>query len=391
MKNRNLLILIYINWTNQMLRYTTHMKTPILITILISLFQLSVYTACSQDPPKTGFQNQQLHDLLVKTVADEKIPGMIAAIVDSNGIITVESAGVRKIGASELITVDDLFHLGSCTKAMTSTLLATLIAEGKIGWETTILDIFPEISDKIHPDYQTVTLHQLVTHRAGIPANAKDWWAFKNLEIKERRLAILKENLKDPSPFKPGEYHYSNMGYLIAGSMAERITGIPWETLIETRLFEPLGMTSAGFGPPGTKNRVDQPWGHIQSNGKWNPLQEDNAEALGPAGRVHCSMEDWAKFIALFIKQENNPVLERSEVDRLIDPIGNYACGWGVAQREWAHGITLTHSGSNTMWLVTVWIAPEINRAFIVGTNSSNEKSAAICDKMIGNLIEINK
>jgi CubicO group peptidase (beta-lactamase class C family) len=350
--------------------------------LLLLLITLTIVPAAGQKS-----ENQAIHDLLVETISVNKIPGMIAAVGDSNGIRSIACAGIRKTGAPETIHTDDHFHLGSCTKAMTAALLATLVARGEIKWETTIIDGFPELKEVIHADYHSVTLHQLLTHRSGVPANAANWWAFADQEIMERRVTILKENLKKPSQNKAGNFNYSNLGYMIAGSMAERITGKSWEDLIKERLFEPLGMSSAGFGPPGTRNQVDQPWGHGKSIGKWHATQIDNAEALGPAGRVHCTLEDWMKFISLFLKQGDNPILERNQLDKLIDPVGEYACGWGVTQRDWAKGFALTHNGSNNSWLVTIWVAPEINRAYIVGTNSFDENTAGVCDKVIGKLI----
>ena len=61
---------------------------------------------------------------------------------------------------------------------------------------------------------------------------------------------------------RPGTSIYSNVGYALAGLMAEQVTGHSWEDLMRKRVFEPLGMLSAGFGPPGHAGRVDQPWGH---------------------------------------------------------------------------------------------------------------------------------
>ena len=89
---------------------------------------------------------------------------------------------------------------------------------------------------------------------------------------------------------------YSNQGYAIVGAMLEKLTGTPWETLITERLFKPLHMDSAGFGPPGTIGGMDQPWGHIRKLAITVPLQADNPPAIAPAGRVHCSLDDLARF-----------------------------------------------------------------------------------------------
>lgn len=333
----------------------------------------------------------KIREALTDIVTREKLPGMIAAITNADGLIAIGSAGVRKVGSNEAVTENDLFHIGSCTKAMTSTLLARFVDEGVITWETTLIEIFPEYRRKIHPDYHQITLWQLVTHRAGLPANAKDWWNHRNKKLIARRQFIMLENLKEAPTGKPGQFLYSNLGYMIAGCMAEKLSKTSWEVLMKDYLFDPLDMKSAGFGPPGKRNQIDQPWGHAKKNGQWQAKQFDNAETLGPAGRVHCTLEDWAKFIALQLPAKKTPILNRKSLDHLIEPDGDYAAGWLVAQRSWAKGTTLSHSGSNMMWYTLVWVAPELNRAFIVATNSKDDKSAAVCDKMIGKLIAIDK
>jgi len=198
-----------------------------------------------------------------------------------------------------------------------------------------------------------------------------------------------KGNLKNAPTTKPAEYQYSNLGYMIAGSMAERVTGESWESLMQKRLFEPLGMKSAGFGPPGTHGRTDEPLGHVKSDGKWVPKYHDNAEALGPAGRVHCSLQDWARFAALQLPASEPKILDRKILNELLNPTGRYAAGWNIAQRPWAKGMALNHGGSNTMWFAIVWVAPKLNRTFIAVTNSADDKSAGICDKTISQLIRI--
>ncbi|NJO03370.1 MAG: serine hydrolase [Bacteroidia bacterium] len=345
----------------------------------------------ARDTKDPAQQDKLIQDILQEITTREKLPGMTAAITDNTGLIAQASVGLRKVAASEALTNQDLIHLGSCTKAMTSAMLAILVADGVLSWETTLSDAFPELKDRIHSNYLPVTLWQLVTHRAGILANAQNWGAYSNKPLIERRLLILEENLKDASGLKAGEFLYSNLGYMVAASLAERLTGKSWETLMQERLFNPLGMTSAGFGPPNTRNQADQPWGHIKNEGKWQPTQYDNPEALGPAGTVHCNLADWAKFLALQLPNPSISLLDAQQTKKLAEPSANYAGGWGVVERGWAKGITLSHSGSNTTWYVTVWVAPQLNRAFIVATNSCDDHSGKVCDEMIGKLVEVDQ
>jgi CubicO group peptidase (beta-lactamase class C family) len=347
------------------------------------LFSQIAYGQTKPDPKKS----EAIRRALSEIVAAEKAPGMIAAIISSRGVVAIGAAGVRKAGFDAAMTSHDLVHLGSCTKAMTGAMIATLVAEGKLGWDMKLTEAIPELKKSIHPDYQSVTLWQLLTHRAGIPNNPEDWGAHKEKEIKERRLALLKEKLARPAMLARGEFNYSNFGYMIVACMAEKITGSSWEALMKKRLFDPLGMSSAGFGEPDANESIAQPWGHGGSGGKWLPSRSYDAEAIGPAGEIHCSVEDWAKFLALQL-EGRNPILERAYLNKLIEPVGFYAGGWGIIDElGWAKGKALTHNGSNGIWYATVLVAPGIDRAFVVVTNSRDFISTGdVCNKMMAKL-----
>ena len=133
-----------------------------------------------------------------------------------------------------------------------------------LSWDSTIKQVLPELSKKIHTDYHDVTLSQLAMHYGGLPANARNWWLNGGDDITQRRELIAADSLATAPKHKPGtKYLYSNLGYMIAGLMAARTTGKSWEQLVREEVFEPLNLKSAGFGPPGTKGGVDQPWGHV--------------------------------------------------------------------------------------------------------------------------------
>ena len=358
-------------------------------SFFVILLIVGFISSCSKDEFP---QYEDIHELVTETVSREHIPGMIAAIIDSSGILQIESSGVRKMRSSEAITHADHFHLGSCGKAMTSVLMAILIADNKLQWETTFIEVFPELKDTILPDYEHITLHQLLTHRAGIESNPPDQLAVHDdPDIRERRYLYMKDILKEPSSINVGDFNYSNLGYLIAGVMAERVIKKSWEELMVEIIFEPLGMNSAGFGPPGTTGLVDQPWGHRKVDNVWQPSQSDNPEEIGPAGTVHCSVEDWVRFLTLFLKRDDTVILERGQIEKLIEPLGDYACGWLVEQRDWSNGPALFHNGSNAMWYVSVWVAPEINRAFIVGTNSFDYHTTEIMEGAMRSLISLDQ
>src|SRR5437660_4900373 len=94
--------------------------------------------------------------------------GMVADVLRGERIIAQGVAGVRKRGTAERITLDNQFHLGSCAKAMTATLVAMLVEEGKLNWTTTLSELFADTVKPMHPAWEKVTLRQVLAHRAGL-------------------------------------------------------------------------------------------------------------------------------------------------------------------------------------------------------------------------------
>ena len=367
----------------------------ILLVILVIIFRNSNKAVYAQTKPGSEMYDM-INEELTKIISEGKAPGMIAAIISSDGIIDIAAAGVRKAGTSVAMTDKDLVHLGSCGKAMTSTMITTLVAEGKMSWDMKLTEAIPELKNNIHPDLQNTTLWQLLTHRAGLPKNPIDWSAHADKNIIDRRFSILKDNIILAPAYTDGEFHYSNFGYVVAACMAEHITGLSWEVLMRERLFEPLGMTTAGFGDPVKNKSIDQPWGHNKSwiGNKWKPSRSYYGEAISPAGRVHCSVEDWAKFISLQLPGENT-ILDRTLLNKLIEPVGIYAGGWVVAQQAeqpWAKGIVLIHAGSNEIWYASVLVAPNLDRAYVVVTNSCDfGVTEGVCVEMTNKMVRMDQ
>ncbi len=107
--------------------------------------------------------------------ADLRFPGMVAGLIRRGELAGIAADGVRRVGFPDRVEVTDRFHLGSNTKAMTATWVGMAIDAGKLGWDSTLAGVFPDLASRIHPDYRRVTVDQLLSHRAGLPANIA-WW-----------------------------------------------------------------------------------------------------------------------------------------------------------------------------------------------------------------------
>ena len=381
----------------------TEPMTPGRITIsLLSIALLLASTAHAQ-PPRS--RSRDLAPILEPIRKKYDIPALAAAVIIDGKTATWGATGFRRYGTDVKVTANDQFHIGSCTKAMTATLVAMLVDRGKLSWDTTLPQALPEIAQDMHPDYKDATIRHLLAHRAGLAPSTRSWPTGKSFmdmhnlpgTPTQQRLAYAKMMLAQKPEAKPGEkYVYSNAGYSILGLIAERAMDKPWEDLIKEMLFEPLRMTSAGFGAMGAPGGIDQPWQHKMEDGKLQLIEPgslgDNPPVLGPAGTVHCSMRHWAAFVAAHLNgpKGKGGLLEPDTFKVLHNPDfdGNYAGGWQITHRQWADGKVLTHTGSNNMNFAVVWMAPKRNFAVLVASNQGGEDVAKACDEAAWALIK---
>jgi len=332
------------------------------------------------------------------TAAREKdhLPA-VAALIQIDGKIAAEAAlGLRALGHPEAVTTNDHWHIGSDTKAFTATMIARLVEMGVMHFDDTLAASFPAFAPAMDPAYRNVTVLQLLSHTAGLPSltDDKDLPPFMAViksanGVKAQREAIARKYLTIPPASKAGEFVYSNLGFIIAGAIAEAKTGKTWEDLIREQIFMPLGIKNAGFGAPGTADKLDQPWGHEEKDGKPVALDPsradaDNPPALGPAGTINIALKDWLLFAQDQLDGEHGhgKLLKPETYRKLHTPLtGNYALGWGAKLGPDGVPLLITHTGSNGYWLADIRIMPKHDMIFLVAMNAGNDAAnAAIKD-----------
>lgn len=323
------------------------------------------------------------------------LPGLIAGHFSSTGEPDLIAVGERRSGSRETLQLDDRMHLGSCTKSMTAVLIGLLIDEGKLRWDTTLAEVFADDPRVVNSDWSSATVEQLLHHVSGAPANPP-WGNFddSSIPVIQQRRNILHWMTDQPrKPESIGAFVYSNLGYMVLGHILEAIRGHAWEREIQERLFEPLGIQSAGFGPPSKTHGDGMPWGHRNVLGVILATDFDNPPALGPAGTVHMSLPDWIRYLRLHLLPDSEtssvnwepPIPLRRETMRALHTPAHdesYAGGWIVSEREWAGGRILTHNGSNTFWFCVVFLAPEQKRGVLSASNYGLGAAQA-CDEAL--------
>ncbi len=337
-----------------------------------------------EDGPEGG---EPLAQAIEGIRASNKLPALAAFSLRDGAIVERATVGTCTMNGRTPVLDDAQWHLGSNTKAMTATVAGMLVEEGLLEWDSTVGEVLGNAAPDMDGGHRDTTLAMLLHHTSGIAANI-NWFS-----APEDRVACVAQILRTPPEGQRGVYAYSNAGYVVAGAMMEVVAGKRWEVLMQEKLFGPLGMKDTGFGAP---RKPGSPWGHERGFLGWTPKDPaernaDNAPVLGPAGTVHTTLEDYARFVAAHLKgaQGQDGIVSAETFKTLHAPLPgwDYGMGWIITERDWAGGRALTHGGSNTLWFATVWIAPEKDMAFFAVTNAGGDTAFEAVDKAIGAMI----
>jgi CubicO group peptidase (beta-lactamase class C family) len=345
-------------------------------------------TPAAPTTPTGATAPADLAPLLESIRLETGVPALGALLVTGKGTTRIEAIGVvgNRGGEPNLpVTAEDLWHLGSCTKAFTATLAAVLVDAGALRWETTVGELLGADMPSMHEGWRDVRLDELLRHRGGAPGSpAPEAWqeAWTCGEgAQPCRVRFVNAVLANKPNRARGEFEYSNQGYAIAGRMCEIAGKASWEDLVRDRVCAPLGITSLGFGVPSARQPERATRGH-REGGVLTDI--DNPAAIAPAGTMHMTLSDWARFVAAHLDPAGLKPLGVSEASFAVlheapatEP--RSAMGWFAAERPWG-GSVLTHAGSNTNWMCVAWLAPSRGFAVLTVSNAGGKGATKATD-----------
>lgn len=379
-------------------------------------------SSCSHSKASLSEYSTSLSPELDRIRSLRQLPSLAALSLNGSDV-AVGVTGRRNAYFEPLVTEDDVFKLGSNTKAMTATLLARTFEESsyprKISWDTTIPLALLFSGVLIHPGHYRTTIAQIASHRSGIvdseggaPPEFAKLYDPRLTPMEARKLSIVAA-LREPPAIEPGtEFNYSNTGYMLLGFIIETLASttsdpVSFEELLQKKLFDPLDMTSCGFGvgpPLKSRTGIENPWPHTAS--RWGPVPvypnklADIPDAMGPAGSVYCSMSDYSKFLQLHIdgwQGRSTRVLRKESFTWLHRSAFGQAYtfgGWNrnTIEAPWGDGsekvTRLSHEGSNLRNYVTAWVFPESEYAVAGFTNIGGTAAQSGCEDVVRGLSE---
>jgi CubicO group peptidase (beta-lactamase class C family) len=332
-------------------------------------------TLATAQAPQIDF-TQQLEAIRAKY----GLPSLSVAAILKDQTVGVTAVGVRQIGKPETVTLSDAYQLGSDSKGMNALMIARLVEQKILRWDITLGEALPQIA--MLPEYKTVTLEMLLSHRSGLVENVEA----PTGELAQARKTYLEDALKMPRGKQ--EYLYSNVGFVAAAMIAETATGKTWEELIQQEVFTPLEMQGCGFGFGTTSDPAPHYW--QKDKAILLPYDTGNSKVLEGADQIRCPLTAVAKYVSAHLT--NSSYLSKDTWDYLHhDPFGNeYAFGWSLDTRSWARGIVLVHDGSNGFNYIIIWMAPKRGIAAIAATNigvdetDSFKRTGTAIDEAVG-------
>lgn len=370
------------------------MMKPFLSRSLLAVFA-GLLLFSSPGLAREGLSERKVDRLAVRAMEAFDVPGMAIGIVKGGETVYLKGHGIRELGLPGKVDADTMFKIASNSKAFTSASLAILVDEGLIEWNGAVSDYIPEF--RVSDPWVTANLSvtDLLAHRSGLVPHAGDLmlWPDPNLFSRQDVVTGLR-HFPLISDFRDS-YNYDNVLYIVAGEIVPRVTGQGWESFVQERIMEPLGMDRcfAGAIPESDMNNLAAPHGFI--DGELAVIERSrihgNAAVYAAAGGVVCSASSMVRWVKMQLGRgtapdgtrifsaarsremwhpENSWGVSKRNYDWHRTHFNGYGLGWRLSD---VHGFKeVSHTGSLAGMRAWTLMIPELELGIVVLSNGSN-------------------
>ena len=313
------------------------------------------------------------------------VPGMAIAVVHGDRTVFSAGYGVTVQNSDSRVTADTVFQIASLSKPLSATGVAAAIqtSDGGLGWDTPIRTLLPEfeLSDPLVTE--RATIGDAFSHRLGLATGAGD--DLEDLGY-DRRAILEKLRLQPLDEFR-SSYHYSNFGLTIGAEAVAAAIGMPWEQLMDERVFAPLGMSSSSARHRDFLSHDDRARLHAFEHGTFVAELDRDPDAQSPAGGVSSTANDLARWMRMLLAggsfeggQIVDPdALEAAMSAQVVSGIGpglsgrpsHYGYGFNVAPQV-SGRMAIAHSGAFVLGAATNFqVVPSLDLGIVVLTNGA--------------------
>lgn len=327
-------------------------------------------------------------------------PAVSIAVVKNGQAVLAKGYGERRLGEAAPVDEHTLFAIASNTKNVTCAALAMMVDEGKVKWDAPVRTYLPDFRLSDPMISERITVRDLVSHRAGFGLGAGDLLFWPNSDRTRAEVVALAAHVPIEDGFRAG-YHYNNLMFVVAGAVLEAVSGMSWETFIQTRILDRVGMSEtvplARLADPAKSamphGRLGPP---LRYQGAMQPIGDSIAEvwnwdSAAAAGGICTNPVDWAKWIALRLANgalpDGSRLYSEAQAREMFRPniivsssagptpdlpgrsiAATYAMGWQVMDYRGERFIT--HGGGAPGYLSGTVLIPGRNVGFSYFTNA---------------------
>ena len=305
------------------------------------------------------------------------------ALVAENGKVVYKGGvGLANMEWNIPNTPDTKFRLGSITKQFTATVILQLVEQGKIKLDGKLSDYLPDYRKDVG---NKVTIHNLLTHTSGIPSYTSQPGFFENVSRNPYKVdEFVKKYASGDLEFEPGsKFVYDNSGYFLLGAIIERVTGKPYEQVLQENIFNPVGMKNTGYDHHDTII-AKRAAGYVKTHDSFANAPYLDMSIPYAAGSLYSTVEDlylWDQ--ALY----TDKLLSAQSKALMYTPfLENYAYGWSIQNASFkvnnADVPVITHGGGINGFTTTIVRFPREKNLIVMLDNTNTEYLDRLSDSI---------
>ncbi|MCX7974092.1 MAG: serine hydrolase [Candidatus Aminicenantes bacterium] len=366
----------------------------IILLLCLIIFSFSLPSA-EQVKGKLLSIPPDLDKYIFRVMKTFEVPGLAVAIIKDGQVLLAKGYGVRRLGENTPVDSRTLFGIASNSKFFTATALAMLVEEGKVSWDSPVINYLP--SFQLWDPYVTreITVRALVCHRSGLGLGAGDllWWPPSDYNRKEiiRRMRYIK-----PASSFRSTYAYNNLMFLVAGEVIEVASGLSWEDFIQQRILGPLGMKNTSPRISDLPKKENVAATHAEVEGEIRFVKPFLVDTINPAGGIISCAEDMARWVLCQLNEgridgDKRLFSERTArelgtmlISRPISPappelpplkVNFLGYGYGLSLRDYRGWKIMGHTGGLPGYVSQVTMVPDLELGIVVLTNQESTEA----------------
>ena len=271
---------------------------PFLSTTLSTICLILPQISAAAGPNSSVDYNYDINPFVdwIEEASDEKgIPGAALAVVSREGIMHMQTWGVKSVRETELVTADSIFRIASMSKTFAGTAATLLVDQHLQSWDSRMSDLFPELHIGTGSSSSGITLKHIVSHSSGLMPHS-----YSNLLDDGVLYDSIKPKFDEiPTVCRPGQcYGYQNVIFSLIADVVEQSTGESYEKYLYEQIFKPLGMVTATVGLEPYLEDPEATLPHRQVRGNWRTTTTNPAYySAAPAAGINASIFDMSMWI----------------------------------------------------------------------------------------------